>query len=240
MQKTLSQSQIEAFYHDHFVESQVQHFTTLARPQDGRMIVDLGGGCGFFASGLQRVTGRQVRVLDTDRVSVESCLASGIEAVVDDALAPHIRGDEDVVCFNLILHHLVGPSEAATLDLQRRALEAWRSHARAVFVHEYIYDSYVGTLSGRLIYEITSSRLLSALASAVSRLVPSLRANTFGVGVRFRAREEWVKLFESLGFKVTGSVRGVEEGVSPARRLLLIRSCRRDSFLLEPITAASS
>ena len=238
MQKTLSPDQIEAFYHDHFVASQVEHFTALTRPEAGRTIVDVGGGCGFFAEGLERLTGWPVRVPDTDKVSVAACHAKGVDAAVDDALAPHIRGDEDVVCFNLILHHLVRPDEAATLALQRRALEAWHARARAVFVNEYIYDSYVSTLSGRLIYAITSSRWLSALASAVSRVVPSLRANTFGVGVRFRAHDEWVRIFESLGFKVAGVARGAEEGVSPARRLLLIRSCRRDSFLLEPVVAA--
>ena len=83
-----------------------------------------------------------------------------------------------------------------------------------------------------MIYAITRSRPLSALAAAVSRWVPSLRANTFGVGVRFRARSEWVRVFESVGYRVLASVRGPEETVSAARRLLLIRSCRRDSFVL--------
>ncbi len=234
MQRTLSPGQIEAFYHDDFVTSQVEHFRQLARPAAGRMIVDVGGGCGFFAEGLARLTGWPVRVIDTDALSVATCIRKGVAAVVDDALAPRIRGDEDVVCFNLILHHLVGANEASTIELQRQALRAWHGSARAVFVNEYIYDSYVAALSGRLIYEITSSRLLSALASAISRWVPSLRANTFGVGVRFRAHDEWVRIFESLGFKVTGVVRGAEEDVSAARRMLLIRSCRRDSFLLEP------
>jgi len=238
MQKTLSQNQIEAFYHDNFVAEQVEHFTALFRPDDHKTIVDVGGGCGFFAEGLKFRTGWTVRVLDSNKDSVAICRAKGLDAAVDDALAPHIRGDEDVVCFNLILHHLVGPDEAATLVLQERALAAWHARASAVFVNEYIYDSYVSTFSGRLIYAITSSKLLSALASAVSRVVPSLRANTFGVGVRFRAHDEWVRIFESLGFKVAGVVRGAEEGVSPARRLLLIRSCRRDSFLLEPVFAA--
>ena len=119
-----------------------------------------------------------MRVIDTDPHSVRTCLAKGVDAALDDALAPHLRGDEDVVCFKLIQHHLVGPDEAATLALQRQALAAWRPRARAVFVNEYIYDSHFATLSGRLIYEITSNRALSALASVLNRVVPSLRANT--------------------------------------------------------------
>jgi hypothetical protein len=239
MQKTLSDTQVEAFYHDHFVASQVQHFTALLARAAG-VVVDVGGGCGFFADALQRRTDWRVRVLDTDTVSVRTCQAKGVDATVGNALAPPIGGDEDVACFNLILHHLVGEDEAATRHLQQRALAVWRSPRRCIFVNEYIYDSYFGTLSGRLIFEITRSRLLSALAKAVSRVVPSLRANTFGVGVRFRAYDEWVRLFASQGFRVAATMRGDEEHVSPARRLLMIRSCRRDSFLLEPDAAAAA
>lgn len=235
-QKTLSKSQIEAFYHDNFVTAQVRNFMALvpvAVPQ-ARVVVDVGGGCGFFAQGLQQANGARVRVIDTDPVSVHACRSKGVDAVVGDALKPSIVGDEDVVCFNLVLHHLVGPSEAETLTLQQRALACWHGQAQAVFVDEYIYEAYVGDLAGRLIYAITSSRILSAVASAISRLVPSLRANTFGVGVRFRAHNEWRRVFEAMGYRVVAAVRGEPEPVSLARRLLLIRDIRRDSFLLTP------
>ena len=46
---------------------------------------------------------------------------------------------------------------------------------------------------------------------------------------------EWCKLFESLGFKGVGTKTGEEEFVSFPRRLLLIKNCRRDSFLLKPV-----
>ncbi|HEV8693286.1 MAG TPA: hypothetical protein VGQ93_03730 [Lysobacter sp.] len=179
-----------------------------------------------------------MRVLDSDPGSIDVCRQNGLDARCDDALDPHIAGDEDIVCFNLILHHLVGNSEHATLDLQHRALKVWHGHVNAVFVDEYIYDSYIGNLSGRLIYAITSSKLLSTIGRVVSRVVPSLRANTFDVGVRFRSHREWVGIFESLGFTVAGTVRGAEEFVSVPRRLLLIKSCRRDSFLLQPAAHA--
>lgn len=233
-QKTLSAQQIEAFYHDHFVEAQLRNYLILVPPAvpAPRAIVDVGGGCGFFAEGLKRAAGLSVRVLDMDPASVRSCHAKDVEAEVGDALQPPLRGDEDVACFNLVLHHLVGRNEADTTALQKRALASWRGQAQAVFVDEYIYDAWFANASGRLIYAITSSRALSAIASAVSRVVPSLRANTFGVGVRFRAHDEWCQLFESIGYRVVATVRGAEEGVSLARRALLIRSCRRDSFVL--------
>ena len=201
MQKVLSNEQIEAFYHDEFVEDQARHFMALSVHvlPDTMPVTDIGGGCGYFARRLAHLTGRRVRVIDMDPVSIEICRSAGIEADCGDALAPKISGDLGIVSFNLMLHHLVGSSEQITRDLQRRALSVWRPHVRAVFVNEYIYESWLGNFSGWLIYQVTSSRFLSQIGRAVATLVPSLRANTFGVGVRFRAHEEWVQLFASAG-----------------------------------------
>lgn len=125
IQKTLSQDQIEAFYHDYFVESQVRDFVKLSgraiNSTPGK-IVDVGGGRGFFAKALQDFTALKVKVLDTDMQSIGFCKQAGIEAAYGDALNPTVMGDENVVCFNLILHHLVGKSEDETCNLQRRAL----------------------------------------------------------------------------------------------------------------------
>src|SRR3546814_19331407 len=89
-----------------------------------------------------------------DSRSIEECARLGVEGQIGDALNLVPVGDEDVVTFNLILHHLVGLSEAATRALQVRTLSAWRGRARRVFVHEYIYQSYVRVLSGRLLSEL--------------------------------------------------------------------------------------
>lgn len=233
-QKILSPDQVAAFYHDEFVESQVHDFVRLIladNPAPG-LIADIGGGCGYFADELSRAGDVKVRVIDLDPTSVAECREKGIDARVGDALSPDRVGDESVVCFNLILHHLVADNDAATRALQEQALAYWRNSPATLFINEYIYESYVGTLSGRLIYEITKSALLSAAARLVARFIPSLRANTFGVGVRFRAHKEWLALFRTLGFNLVAYSRGPEEGVSLARRMLLIRSCRRDSYAL--------
>jgi hypothetical protein len=234
-QTALSGEQLEAFYHDEFVQDQLRDFQQLLGSQAASGTVkDIGGGCGFFARQLAQRTGRTVMVIDADPASIDACRAAGIDAEVGDALQPRVEGTEDVVCFNLILHHLVGDSELLTRDLQQRALAAWRSQPRAVFVNEYIYESYLPGWSGRLIYEITKSRILSGLARMVAALVPSLKANTFGVGVRFRDRREWLQLFAAAGYETAASTTGPDEPVSLARRLLFIKRIRRDSFLLRP------
>jgi len=233
-QVVLDQERIANFYHDLFVKSQVEDFAEICAPalnRDG-VVCDMGGGCGFFAEAIRRDIGLRVRVVDADPVSVETAASSGIEAVSGDALVWQPLGDESAACFNLILHHLVGRGDQETQRLQMSALDRWKDTDARLFVNEYIYDSYVAELSGALIYRITASRVLSSIASAVSRVVPSLRANTFGVGVRFRGEKEWRRLFEEQGWRVVAYRRGGEEGVSLPRRALLIKSCRRDSFVL--------
>jgi SAM-dependent methyltransferase len=235
-QKTLSNEQLETFYHDAFVEDQTRHFIALVGVgvHESKLVTDVGGGCGFFAKRLAYLTGRKVKVIDTDTASIETCRRNGVDAAYGDALNPDAMGGEGIITLNLILHHLVGSSEQITFELQRKALAAWRRHAQAVFVNEYIYESYLGNLSGWLIFQITKSRFLSGIGRVVSSVVPAFRANTFGVGVRFRAHEEWVRLFASAGFDVKRRLVGEEEHVSLPLRLLLIKHIRRDSFLLEP------
>lgn len=242
MQKILSAEQVEAFYHDEFVDDQVRHFVAMFGDNGGQIdlnVVDMGGGCGFFARQLNSLTDCRVRVVDMDPASVAACHAAGIEAVKGDAIHPVITGGEDVVCFNLILHHLVGASASDTLILQTKALAVWAPHVRSVFVNEYIYESYLGNFSGWLIFRITKSTFLSWIGKMGAKLMPSLKANTFGVGVRFRANQEWRGIFESAGYSIKSVVTGKEEQVSLPRRLLLIKNIRRDSFVLEPVARAS-
>ena len=99
-------------------------------------IVDIGGGCGFFAKALQNRIHLNVRVLDSDSQSIDFCKQEGIEATCGDALNPTIVGDEAIVCFNLILHHLVGRTEHETCKMQGHALAVWHSTVDAVFVNE--------------------------------------------------------------------------------------------------------
>lgn len=241
MQNTLNADQVAAFYHSEFVSQQIEHFGALVGTGllgRDKALLDVGGGQGYFAAAAQSAFGLRCRVIDTDPVSVRGALDQGLEARCEDALKPTIQGDEGVVCFNLMLHHLVGDSEHDTRALQSRAVHHWVGTDSLVFVNEYIYESYLKNASGRLIYEITSSRLLSAIGSFVARFVPSLKANTFGVGVRFRSNAEWKRLFDEAGFEIVKEKLGERERVSPARRLLLIRDIRRDSFLLRPRRAA--
>lgn len=243
-QVKLSPDRIEAFYSSKLTNKQVTDFVQLIEPRLGdgvRKVVDIGGGRGHFARQIVEKLNLQARVLDSDERSIELCRAdygSKIECEMDDALRPRLHGDEDVVSFNLVLHHLVANSDAETRVLQKQALLAWRQQAKYLFVNEYIYESHSGDLSGRLIFEITSSPLLSWIAAKVGRFIPSLRANTVGVGVRFRSHQAWLDLFQECGLEVVDSVQGTDEPLLLARKLLLIKAMRKDSFLLVPRRAS--
>lgn len=234
MQNKLTREQIVAFDHDEFVDDQVRHFSALVHPivPLSAAVVDVGGGRGYFASAVTAATGRQVLVIDTDAESVSACVARGVRAQVGDALKPNAEVSSAVVCFNLVLHHLVADSERETHRLQTAALRAWRSRSAFVFVNEYIYESFFGNLSGKLIYLITQSAILSALARIGSRWVPALKANTLGVGVRFRSDQEWRSLFADAGYRVVAIEKGRDEPISKVWRLLLIKRIARDSYCL--------
>jgi hypothetical protein len=232
----LSESQVDAFYHTDFVDDQVRDFLDLtARHVLDGVVVDIGGGVGHFADRLAGAEEIETRVIDTDPISITRCKTRGLDALLGDALSPPFIGDEQAASFNLVLHHLVGSNEQATRRLQVQALRVWSDKARFIFVQEYIYESYIGYVSGRLIFAITSSRLLSALGSIVARVIPAFRANTFGTGVRFRAHQEWKTLFTEAGFQVADARIGRPDKVAAPLRALLIREIRRDSFLLERI-----
>lgn len=235
IQQTLSPKQIEAFYHDQFVEDQVRDFELLRNSAPLNRIVDIGGGVGYFAHSLSEKTGAKTRVIDMDIVSVERCRERGVDAVQGNALSPPKIGDESVACFNLILHHLVGKDEQSTRNLQLQALRAWKGSVSYIFVNEYVYESAMLDISGKLIFLITSNKILSIAGRAIARIIPAFNANTFGIGVRFRAHHEWCKLFSEAGYKVAVSRLGQNECISLPLRALFIKNIRRDSFRLEVI-----
>jgi SAM-dependent methyltransferase len=240
-QSTLNSDQLSKFYLNNFATRQSQHFLFLTKEINiMRMaVLDIGGGIGAFARALKSKSSMEVIVLDSDEEAVRICKEYksneiAINAVIGDALNPPRLDDVGIVCFNLILHHLVGKDEAETKELQKKALTYWRDKAQYIFINEYIYDSYILNCSGRIIYLFTSNKILSKIATLVGKFIPTLRANTSGVGVRFRAHKEWVKFFDECGYKVAGKVIADNDYVSPFLRLLLIDKIRTDSFLLKP------
>jgi len=221
-QKKLAESQLAEFNHGGFVPDQIRAFLELTRHPDidavragDGLVLDVGGGHGLFASALQEGGHEMVRVVDTDAAAILSCVGKGIDAIRGDVLSEDMRESGQYICFNMILHHLVGKGERDNRSLQKAALGKWRGRFRYIFINEYVYESpVIDGLSTWLIWTVTSSRVLSVVAKALSTFIPSLRANTFGVGVRFRSLRGWRQLFGECELKEIGYRPGQPEAMA--------------------------
>ncbi len=237
MQMTLSAESLAEFYHDDFAQEQVDDLGALAgRSMLDATIVDLGGGVGHFSELLRTQHRADASVLDMDGESVRRCLLRGVPALIGDAITTRAADGNDFAAFNMILHHLVAPGFRATEELQTAALAnlAIRGGPKRVFVSEFVYEGYVLNWPAALIFAVTSSKALSTAASSVARFIPSLRANTFGVGVRFRAAPDWARMFARSGWRVSAHRTHPSGPIGVAKLVALgLRSWRRDSFLLE-------
>jgi len=99
-------------------------------------------------------------------------------------------------------------------------------------LHEICYEGRLHkNLTGKLIYHITSNNFLSKIARSLANFAPSLKANTFGVGVRFRSMNEWRFMVERK-MVIKGILSGDPERHSIIRRLFLnISNVKRVSVL---------
>ena len=139
----------------------------------------------------------------------------------------------DLILFNWILHHLVIGSYAKTIALQRTVIAKARrllNPGGAVSVLENLYEgTVVDGVPSRLIFELTSSRLLKPL-------VRRLGANTAGCGVCFRSRQAWHEDAERAGLRVDKFVQLTPKPIGLVKELLLhVGFAGHGFFWLEPV-----
>lgn len=240
-QRLLSDEATDAFDHKWLFATQIDHFKALTAftPEEPFDLLDVGGGTGRFAQALRQQFPRcSVTILDVSAKSVQKAATKGIQGIVGSILDPPpalASKRYDVVAFNMILHHLVGDSDRFTEANQKHALTVaaglLKRNGRIV-VNEYCYSGLVGDdSSGRLIYEITRSKVLAGVVRAVGRVCPPLAANTVGVGVRFRPLPSWAKLGAEAGLCLDRTIDGPPDPPSLIRRTaLLIRAVNRSSL----------
>jgi len=165
--------------------------------------LDVGGGNGRFCDRVLEAYPRSTAVL----LDNSQHLLSRNTPHPRKAIAPHSveRIDSlfsekfDLIFFNWVLHHIVADSYTTSRRAISRTLERCAKHLRhggRISILENLYDGLlVDSLPSKLIYFLTSSRMLQPLTARFG-------ANTAGVGVCFLSRIMWQKTIEGAGLKI--------------------------------------
>ena len=82
-----------------------------------------------------------------------------------------------------------------------------------IVVYEQVYEGFV-VEPGRLIFALTTVK-----QPISAKVMNKLGANTAGVGVRFRSKSGWRKLFSRHGLAVLGEVEVYQDDFSLFRRV---------------------
>ncbi len=165
--------------------------------------LDLGGGAGLVTDFLLgHFAQAQGVVLDASPSAIaanvphprKTCLC----ASADEILSHFEPGTFDVILAHDFLHHVV----TGRYRSSGQAVDSILQQARHILapggrlsVLEQCYDGWFDNWPGRLIFSVTSSRLLRGLAHR-------LGAVTAGVGVRFQSERAWRQTFHRCGFRI--------------------------------------
>ena len=206
-------------------------------PTDDATVLDVGGGNGRFLDAVLTNFPNCVGVLvdnsdymlskNISHVRKRLVHASALD--VDGSIA---AGSCNVITFNVILHHLVGRTYQSAMDSVVKALtNAARLLAPGgrIVVYEQVYDGLVpGVEPGAIIFAVTRIRI-----PAFVRVARRFGANTAGVGVYFRSRNSWMRVFRAAGLQLVEQ-RPVYQDSPPAFRkaCFLIRQVGTHIFVL--------
>lgn len=162
-------------------------------------MLDIGGGNGMYADKiLSHYPNASVTLVEPESTLIDKNLDHPRKDLICSTFQDTIFSDKfDVIQFNWVLHHFVGDSYEASIELQRKALEkAFQnlSNNGIVVVFENFYEGlFVQNLPSALIYQSTASKSLAPITSKMG-------ANTAGVGVCFNSRSRWHDMILEAGF----------------------------------------
>jgi SAM-dependent methyltransferase len=242
MARMLDENQLRTFNTEHICDAEWARIKPIFDAKfAGRefSFVDIGGGNGSFADMLlAEYPGARGVVLDPaeillrenkpdPRKEVKLARAESMDALFGERKF-------DLILFNWILHHLVLESYRDTLALQRTVLDKARcllKRGGVVSVLENLYEgTVVDALPSRLIFELTSSKLLKPVISR-------LGANTAGCGVCFRSRTAWKRDAAWAGLRVEKFIEMTPKNIGRMKELILqVRFAGHGFFWLEAAT----
>lgn len=196
-------------HHGRVVQTHLRRYIREAFGDRPWSMLDVGGGSGILSDYLhEQFPQSRSTVLDISPELLDANIRAPWKTVVRGSatdLAAHAGRERfDLVCIHNVLHHVVDgnyrSSGARVAGIVRQVYDILAPGGR-LSLFEMSYRGWpVESLSGRIIFELTSNRVLGPLCRRFG-------ANAGGVGVRFLAEAAWRDMLGRSGFDVLDTVR---------------------------------
>jgi hypothetical protein len=205
--KQLNEEQLEDFnkeYVDDVKWNTISSWIEHNFPEKKFSFLDIGGGNGKFADRLLNsftqstgtVLDNASTLLELNEINPRKTLVLGS---VENLNQIFVNSKFDLVFFNWVLHHFVNSSYQETRKTQLNALvnaQTLLSDNGYISLFENMYDGIIfKNLPGRLIFHLTSSKILAPLTSKMG-------ANTAGCGVCFLSQGQWESTVTKAGLVI--------------------------------------
>jgi Methyltransferase domain len=203
--KQLEDSQLETFDIEYVNDKRwqiVQSQIDKDFPDGDFSFLDVGGGNGMFADRLLDYYPRsRGTVLDNSQLLLDRNKTHPHKKMILDSVENLSKLSEryDLICFNWLLHHLVGSSYSETRKNISTAIESvipLLTDDGRVSIFENMYNGLLfDGLPSRVIFTLTSNQTISGA-------IKKMGANTAGVGVCFLSQKEWMETVGKTSLKL--------------------------------------
>lgn len=203
--KQLEDSQLETFDTEYVDDKRwqiIQSQIDKDFPAGDFSFLDVGGGNGVFADRLlEYYPNSRGTVLDNSQLLLNKNNIHDRKTIICDSVEnlSKITEKYDLICFNWLLHHLVGSSYAETRKNISAAIEAvipLLTDRGRISIFENMYNGLiVDGLPSKLIFRLTSSKIISGF-------IKKMGANTAGIGVCFLSQQQWTKTLNNTNLNL--------------------------------------
>lgn len=171
-------------------------------PDGDFSFLDVGGGNGVFADRLLKYYPKSKgTVLDNSQLLLNKNVSDSRKTIICDSVENlnKLETKYDLICFNWLLHHLIGNSYLDTRKNMYTAIDTvvpLLTDRGRVSIFENMYNGLVvDGLPSLLIFTLTSSK-------AIAGFIKKMGANTAGVGVCFLSQKQWTKVLDRTSLKL--------------------------------------
>jgi Methyltransferase domain len=203
--KQLEDSQLETFDTEYVNEKRwkiIKAQIDKDFPDGDFSFLDVGGGNGVFADQLLEYYPKsRGAVLDNSQLLLSKNVTNSRKTIICDSVEnlSKLETKYDLICFNWLLHHLIGNSYLDTRKNISTAISTvipLLTDRGRVSIFENMYDGLVvDGLPSILIFTLTSSK-------AIAGFIKKMGANTAGVGVCFLSQKQWVQVLEKTSLNL--------------------------------------